>query len=712
MSKGKTIREQMLNRLTVIFFALLVFQFILIAQVLNLQWIQGSRWRDEEKRMFRTVKIEAQRGEIRARDGRTLATSVPRYEIRLDFGSTSFNKKGFNQGVDSLAMLLSELFQDKSKGAYLMELQGVRYRKERYYLFKKGVTHPQWKAMKNFPVFREGKYKGGFITEMTYERVKPFGDLAARTIGYSTSDSIRRGVGIESTYDSLLAGVEGRRLEQRLAGNFWKPVESALGIEPQAGYDIETTIDINIQDVAHDALLRTLKKHNARHGATVLMEVNTGEILAISNLQRNSDGEYVESYNFAVGERTEPGSTMKLASLMIALEDGYVNLNDEIDTGNGEYKIYDIKIKDSKEGGYGKLTIQGVFEHSSNVGVVKTIQRFYSNKPKDFVEKLYRMRLNQPTGIDIKGEPSPYIKYPGDKHWSGVSMYQMAYGYELQLTPLQILNFYNAVANDGKMVRPRLVRAIYHQGSLVKKFHTEVIDSRIASPKVIRQAHQMLEGVVEKGTATNLKGKSFRIAGKTGTAQIANAKYGYEYNSKVSYLASFVGYFPAEDPKYSCIVIVNEPSNSQYYGNAVAGPVFREIADKVYATRPEMIKPVESTALPVEERLPFSFSGSRDDLLTLFDIFDYPVQKMGVGNSPWIVTKKSESSIVTYNLTIYPGRVPNVVGMGLRDAIAICENAGLRVQIEGYGMVQRQSLAPNTSFQKGETITLVLTHNF
>jgi len=711
MKSKETIRSQMLNRLALIYFGLLIFLLVLILQILNLQWLQGSKWRSIERQHFRTVKLEPQRGEIRARDGRPLASSVPRYEVRLDFGSKSFNHHAFNKGIDSLSLLLSRLFGDKSENEYRQLLLGVHFRKERYYLFKKGVTYQQMKKMKNFPVFREGKYKGGFILEPSFERVHPFGELAERTIGYLFSDSTRKGVGIEGTYDSLLAGVEGRRLEQRLAGNFWKPVDSEIDVEPEAGYDILTTIDVNIQDVAHDALLRNAKKHNARHGAAILMEVNSGEILAISNLQRLSDGEYHETYNFAIGERTEPGSTIKLASLMIALGDGYVNLNDVIDTGNGEYKLYDLTIRDSKEGGYGRLTVQEVFEHSSNIGVVKIIQRYYADRHKDFVEKLYRMRLNEPTGIDILGEPRPYIKYPGDKYWSGVSLYQMAYGYELQLTPLQILNFYNAVANNGKMMRPHLIKAIYKKGSLVKSISPEVIDTYIASPKVIKQAHQMLEGVVERGTATNLKGQAFKIAGKTGTAQIANAKYGYEYQSRISYLASFVGYFPADDPKYSCIVVVNEPSNSQYYGNTVAGPVFREIAEKVYATRPDMIKPIETVKVPIEEKIPYCFSGHAKDLLTLFNMFDFNVTCKN-DEIEWASTQKGQTSIVVNARAYYPGQVPNVIGMGLRDAIALCENVGLRVQVEGYGIVKQQSLQPYSNVIKGQTIVLFLSSNF
>jgi cell division protein FtsI (penicillin-binding protein 3) len=712
MSQEKTIRNQMLGRLSAVYFTLLVFLLILIGRIFYVQWFEGEKWRKAEQLNFRTTRIEPNRGDIRARDGRLLASSVPEYEIRMDLGSSAFDVQLFRNKIDSLSYLLSNLFRDKSAEQYKRELLSAQYRQERYYLVKKNVSYPQLKRLRKFPVFNAGSYKGGLIVKMEYKRVKPFGEMAARSIGYVFSSGKIRGVGIEGTYDSILSGVEGRRLEQRITGNFWKPVGSDIDIDPVQGHDIVTTIDVNIQDVAHNALLKILKQHNARHGAAILMEVKTGEILAMSNLMRTSIGNYVETYNFGVGERTEPGSTIKLASLMIALEDGYVNLNDVIDTGNGEMKIYDITIRDSKKEGFGKITVKEAMEVSSNIGVVKIVQNFYGNKPKDFIEKLYRFHLNQPTGIDLVGEPVPYIKYPGDKHWSGVSLYQMAYGYELQLTPLQILTFYNAIANDGVMVRPKIVKAIYKHGTLLKSFPTEIIDNRIASPKVIRQAQEMLEGVVENGTAKNLSRNAYKIAGKTGTAQIANAKYGYEYQSRVSYLASFAGYFPAKDPKYSCIVIVNEPSNSQYYGNAVAGPVFKEIADKVYATRPDMVQPLEERLAKDHELVPYTLSGKKTDLLSIMNLFDIPNIDMSNPNNPWVMTTKLEDKVRLQN-RIFPNKqVPNVMGMGLRDALSVCENAGLKVEVNGRGIVTRQSLQPFTNIHGGERIVLNLSHNF
>ena len=712
MAKEKTIRSQILGRLTVIYVTLFLFLVVLFVRIIYIQLVEGDKWKKAEQLNFRTTTIEPNRGDIRARDGRLLASSVPEYEIRMDLGSKAFDVQLFRQKIDSLSMLLSNLFHDRSAEQYKRDLLAAQYRQERYYLIRKNITFLQLKKLRTFPVFNAGQYKGGLIVRMEYKRLKPFGDLAERTIGYVLNSREVKGVGIEGAYDSILSGVEGRRLEQRIAGSFWKPVGSEIDIEPIQGYDVVTTLDVNIQDVAHEALLKILRQHNARHGAAVLMEVKSGEILAITNLKRTSIGNYVENYNFAVGERTEPGSTMKLASLMIALEDGYISLDDVIDTGDGIADFPGWKIRDSKKGGFGEITVKQAFELSSNIAVTKIINEYYGKRPKDFIEKLYRMHLNQPSGIDIEGEPVPYIKYPGDKHWTGVSLIQMSYGYELQMTPLQILTFYNAIANNGVMVRPKLVKAIYKHGTLLKTFSTEVINRRIASPKVIRMAQEMLEGVVENGTAKNLSRNGYKIAGKTGTAQIANAQYGYEYQSRVSYLASFVGYFPAKDPKYSLIVVVNEPSNSQYYGNAVAGPVFKEIADKVYATRPDMVRPLEEHIAIDEELVPYTLSGFKPDLNAVLSQFRIPTEDMSNENNDWVVTTKLVDKVRLQNRLFPHKQVPNVMGMGLRDAVSVCENAGLKVEIHGRGIVTRQSLQPFANINGGENIVLKLSNNF
>jgi cell division protein FtsI (penicillin-binding protein 3) len=493
---------------------------------------------------------------------------------------------------------------------------------------------------------------------------------------------------------------------QKINGNLWMPISDRNEVEPQNGYDVITSIDIDLQDVAHSALRRQLAKHEAHHGTAVLMEVKTGDVKAIANLERNEDGRYREVYNYAIGESSEPGSTFKLPVIMAAMEDGYININDSVDTGNGRIRYYDKIVKDEKEGGYGKLTVREVIEFSSNVGISKIITDCYTGREHEFIDRLYGMRLNEKLDVEIKGEGVPHIKYPKDKYWSGISLPMISHGYEVTMTPLQILTFYNAVANDGKMVKPRFVKELRQNGRIIKHFGVDVLNPTICSASTIRKAQQMLEGVVERGTARNLKNANFRIAGKTGTAQIANEKYGYKIGSKVSYQASFVGYFPADNPKYSCIVIINSPSRNVYYGNLVAGPVFKEIANKVYATgfesHDEFLVRTDTLIDP-----PYSKCGYMPELDQVFAEFNIPVKKDEPAQN-WVLTYKRDSLVALKNHEIVPRLVPNVKDMGAKDAVYLLENAGLKVKIVGRGKVMSQSLRPGSRIHKGQKIVLTM----
>jgi len=419
------------------------------------------------------------------------------------------------------------------------------------------------------------------------------------------------------------------------------PINDDKGIEPEDGSDLITTINVNFQDVAEHALLDKVKSNNADHGCALLMEVQTGEILAIANLSRDEDGDYYEYYNYAIGESTEPGSTFKLASLIAALEDDKIKLSDSVDTENGKTKYYDAVMHDSHRGGYGIISVKKAFEVSSNVGVSKLIYRSYWKNPQEFIDRLYSMHLNEPTGIEISGEGHPEIKNVSDKSWSGVTLPWMSIGYEVKLTPLQILTFYNAIANNGKMVRPQFVKEIRRNGKVVRTIKRSIIDDAICSEKTVLAAKEMLEAVVARGTARNLLNSHYKIAGKTGTAQIANEKYGYKYNSTVSYQASFVGYFPADKPKYSCIVVINAPSKDVYYGNQVAGPVFKEIADKVYASSIDIQEELKYLPQKISESsLPGKVNAKR--LTNLMGEFNIPVNKV---ESEWVkVTAKKITS--------------------------------------------------------------------
>lgn len=701
------VKKDILWRVVIVYIVFLLFGLLVIARILYLQLFEKKEWMDKAGTFsLKTMYIPANRGSIYASDGRLLASSVPFYEVHFDARCENLTDKTFNNGVDSLAFCLSRLFGDKSKEAYKQILIEARQKGKRYQLIKSSVNYIQLKKLKEFPIFRLGQYRGGLIYMQENKRVRPHRNLAGRIIGYTSKDLQSNVVGIEGAYNDQLAGMQGIRLMHRLSGDVWMPMNDRNEIEPKDGQDIISTIDVNLQDVAQKALLEQLISHNAQYGTAVLMEVKTGEVKAMVNLGKDEQGYYREMQNYAIGESTEPGSTFKLPVLMAAMEDGVVQLEDTIDTGNGTFTYYDKIIRDDhyEKGGYGKISVQKVFEYSSNVGMAKIITGAYKKNPADFIDRLYAMRLNERIGIDIKGEGKPEIRYPGDKYWSGISLAMIAHGYEVRITPLQTLTFYNAIANNGKMVKPLFVKEIRYHGKLLRRYSTEVLKSSICSRSTLRKAKNMLEGVVNSGTAKNLKNPLIKIAGKTGTNQIYNKKYGYKSASEVSYQASFVGYFPADDPQYSCIVVVNSPSKNVYYGNMVAGPVFLEIARKVYATAVEM-QPFVARNKDIRLDLPYSKTGNREELRRVLKELDVPVDNSHL-RAQWISTEKKTQAVEFSKRSVVPGLVPNVVTMGAKDAVYLLENAGLRVRLLGRGSVRQQSLPPGTKVRKGEQITL------
>ncbi|MDG1476680.1 MAG: penicillin-binding protein [Vicingaceae bacterium] len=682
---------------------------IIVGQAVNLQILQGEKWRKKEETLTRNFReIDAVRGNVYASDESLLATSIPKYEVRFDAYTDALTDDYFNEHVDSLAFELSQLFPEKSKSEFLIGLKSARKKKARYHLVRRNVKFTELKILKEFPIFRRGKYKGGFIAVQQNKRVRPFKVLAARTIGYERDGS--KPVGLEGAYSKELSGVKGEMWMQKIAGGIWMPIDDNGGREPEDGSDVYTTIDVNIQDVAENALLTQLETHQADHGCVALMEVSTGDVKAIANLKRSKDGSYYESYNYVVGESTEPGSTFKLASLMAAFEDGYLDLDDMVDTENGTTKFYDHVMRDSHRGGYGTISIKDAFVKSSNVAISKEINRVYTADPQKFVDRLYKMDLNKKLGIEIAGEGAPLIKSTDDEYWSGVSLPVMSIGYEVQMTPLQILTFYNAVANDGKMVKPRFVSEVRQSGKLVRKYETEVINNSICSKKTIEMAKEMLEGVVEEGTARNLKNSRYKVAGKTGTAQIANAKYGYKgkgYEGKVSHQGSFVGYFPADNPKYTCIVVVNAPSNNVYYGNLVAGPIFKEVADKVYASSIQIHNELNVKEHLAQSRIPYAKDGSFSDLTKIYSELDIKTSAESE-NPEWARVSTGKESVKIYKKKIAPIYVANVVGMSIKDALYILENQGMVVSFSGDGVVRNQSVAAGQKIIKGNKIILEL----
>jgi cell division protein FtsI (penicillin-binding protein 3) len=674
MSKRMKPKDQILARTGVIYGIVAVMALAVFVRIIILQFVQSEKWAGmADKIVFRREVDKAGRGDILSDDGRILASSIPYYTVYMDTRSSGMADTTWSNGISGLCRGLSAHVGVNTPEGWKTALTNARKRGDRYYLIKRHVSYETLSHLKELPIFRHGKFRGGLIYQPENSRIMPNGLLARRTIGYITEDTLANIVGIEGSFNSYLAGKDGRKVQQRLTGGAWIDVDNLETTHARPGYDVVTTIDLDLQDAAENALYKQLEKHKAHHGCAVVMEVRTGDIKAIANLEIGSDGRYHETYNYAVGESTEPGSTFKMMSMIAALEDGVIDLNDTINTGDGTVRFYDKIIRDHEDKGLGRITAREVFEHSSNVGTAKIINEGYKDNPRRYVDRLYSMQINKPLGLQIKGEGKPVIRYPGDKLWSGISLPMMSHGYEVQMTPLQILTFYNAIANNGKMVKPRFVTEVRDGNRLIKTFDTEVITNAICSRSTINKAKSLLEGVVERGTAKNLRDSNYRIAGKTGTAQIANAKHGYRSGPRISYQASFVGYFPANDPLYSCIVVVNAPSNWVYYGNVVSGPVFKEIADKVYATN-----------------------------------FFRDLQALNPDRDEKVRLREAADIIDSRDLTLTAGTMPDVTGMGLRDAIYLLENSGLRVYYTGRGRVARQSPQAGARISRGATVSIEL----
>lgn len=698
------VRDEIVWRSGVVYFAIAIIAVAILVRILILQFVQHGKWEAmSEKYVYKTAEMPANRGDILAYDGRLLASSVPYYTIYMDTRSTGMTAETWTNGINGLSAGLARLVGERSAAGWKEVITNARRRGDRYFLIKRRVDYQTLAKLKELPIFREGQYKGGMVAQAENRRILPNSELAARTIGYLNQGSEGTVVGIEGSFDKELGGKNGVVVRQRLTGGDWITISDPGSVNSRDGNDVITTIDIDLQDVASSALMSQLKKHNANHGCAVVMEVGTGDIRAIVNLEQSGDGSYHESYNYAIGESAEPGSTFKLPVLMAALEDGVIDTGDIVDTGSGTVRFYNKIIRDTREEGYGPITVKQVFEKSSNVGTSKLIYDHYKDRPKDFVNRLYAMKLNQKLNIQILGEGEPLIRYPGDKLWSGLSLPMMSHGYEVQLTPLQILTFYNAVANNGRMMKPRFVTAIMNNGNVIKRFEPDVIINSIASRSTIRKARKMMEGVVEHGTATNLRNADYRIAGKTGTAQIAKGKAGYRSGTRVSYQASFVGYFPAENPLYSCIVVVNAPSNGVYYGNLVAGSVFKEISDKIYATHFFRDYVTENKA-DKKPTAPEAGNGLRSDINEVLGELDVNYKR--TAKDQWVTTRESGDTIRLVGLRMQEGLVPDVRGMSLRDAIYLLENSGYRVRFTGKGKVLRQSPEHGARYFEGQIVSL------
>ena len=658
-------------RIYLVAFIIFLMTIAITFKLTKIQWSQGDYLRKLAKeRTVRNFVIPANKGNIYSSDGSLLATSIPNYNIRFDAVAPKSDafEKNVQQLADSLAKILG-----KPSSFYHTQLRMARTNKNRYLLIASDLSYSEYIKIKGFPLFNLGANEGGMITEQETVREHPIGKIAERTIGYDRIDEngIRVGKGIEWSYRKYLNGKDGKVLKQKIAKGQWKPIKDVNEVDPQDGYDVISTIDVYIQDIAHHALLKTLNEFKAEHGCVVVMETKTGRIKAISNLGKlkETDSTYFETENYAIKESHEPGSTFKLVDMIALLDDHKIDTSKVYDCKGGIIDYKGSKVRDSHKGGWGKISLARGFEVSSNTVMVQAVYENYKNNPKEFVDRIDRMGLNKPLGLPFQGEGKPYIPHPNDKHWSAISLPWMAFGYGVSVTPLQTLTLYNAVANNGEMVKPQFVSEIKEWNKVIKTYNKEVINPKICSDETIGKLKAVLQNVVKRGTGKDLYSKNFSMSGKTGTAQ---ANYGKNGGSEKHYISSFVGFFPAENPKYSCIVVVHKPNTSgnNYYGADVAGPVFKRIAQKIFTDSP-----------------------STNEITNL----NKKIRKQELAYDDYKIKSSSVSKVI-----------PNLKGMSGMDAVALLENLKLKVKVIGIGKVKKQSIPAGESLDKNKTIILEL----
>lgn len=697
------IRTNILLRVYAAFGLIILFAVAVLVKMAHVQLVQGEKYiAMADSLSTKYAEIEAARGNIYSIDGSLLATSVPEYDLRMDLLAGGIkDDEIFYSKVDSLAASLASYFKDKSEKEYARALRDARKEKLRYFLVKRNITYQDLKTIKKFPIYNLGRYKGGLIAVQENKRILPFRDLALRTIGYYNTNS-NAAVGLEGAYGDYINGETGKRLVQRIAGGVWMPVNEDAEIAPKDGADIISTIDVNIQDLAQNALKKQLIKSAADFGCVLVMDVKTGEIKAIANLTKGKDDTYKETFNYAIAQSAEPGSTFKLASYLVALEQGKFGLNDMMDTENGQWRVYNHTIKDHENEGV--IPMKVAFEKSSNVAIVKQIYKHYKDNPNEFTDALKELHLDQKLGLQINGEGTPLIKTTKSRSWSGLTLPQMAYGYELKMSPIQILTLYNAVANNGKMIAPLFVHEIRRLGNTVELFNARVINKSICSDKTLALLKEMLEGVVTEGTASTINNPLYKIAGKTGTAQVADGSNGYK--GKRKYQASFCGYFPADNPKYSMIVVVQNPTKGSYYAASVAGPVFREIADVIIGSDLELNTNNKAPQFVGNTKLPEVKSGYKKSAQTVYKTFG--IKALYASNNESEIGIDTNSGIAYKEVKMNKGLVPDVSGMGLKDALFVLGNSGLQPVVKGNGKVINQSLASGTPIYKGTRILIEL----
>ncbi len=703
-----SVKKSIVTRVRLAFLGVAVFSGAIFWKATKIQFQEGAKWRAlEQERRISYQAVPATRGNIYSDNESIMATSLPFYRVAWD--PAVVDDGVFRAGIDSLAWHLSHFFGDRSVQEYRRRLENARSAKEpalRYIrLNSRQINFQEKKMMANWPIFRAKRNRGGAIFEKVDKRFRPFGGLAQRTIGFVNED--RHGAGLEFTFEQSLAGKSGEALFERVPGGV-KPVYDGTEIKPLPGYDVKTTLDINLQDVAENALYKSLVDNNAEYGCVILMEVATGEIKAVANLGKASDDTYKEDYNYAFADqgRTEPGSTFKLASMMALFEARpNIELDDIVDTGNGRMLVGGAVKSDSHA--YGRITVQQVFEKSSNIGVARLVNENFAKNPTEYTDYLKKFGLDKPLGFQMAGEALPYVKDPTDRSWSRTSLTTMSIGYELKLAPLQTLAFYNAVANGGVKVQPMIVKEIKQADQVLQRNEPKVLNPKICSDATLAKVKSMMEGVVLEGTARSIRPKDYSIAGKTGTAwKFKNGQYTKTYST------SFVGYFPADKPKYSCIVVVDSPRNGRIYGADVAAPVFREVADKCMARDLLSQRPLLAKARLNKSHVPLVRAGMQDELALVCQKLGLAGNTQATGGEEWVRAASDTAfharTVALVVNPVRPGRVPQVRGLTLRDALFLLENRGLHVRALGTGRVREQSLDVGAPIRRGDLITLTL----
>lgn len=705
------IRKNIVLRFGVVYVIICLSFLLVIYKIIVIQTVERRNWLAlASKNVKADIVVKPNRGNIYACDGRLMASSIPTYYIYMDTRVPALHEKEgklFKSNVDSLAIYLSSFFHDKTPLEYRKMLKtAYRNKVGELQLYPNRISYAELKQLKKLPLFCLGRNKSGLITKELFTRVKPFGSLASRTIGDIYADESMGGKnGIEKRFNTYLLGTPGISIRQKVANTYMETVK----VEPIDGMDITTTIDIDLQDIAEKALIDSLRSFDASSGYVILMEVHSGEVKAIVNMQQNADKTYTENKNGAVSDMVEPGSTFKVASLMVALDAGKVKITDYIETGNGIYPFANRLMKDhnANKGGYGRITLAEAIHASSNIGISRAIVNAYGHNPSEFVEGLYDMKLNEPLNLEIPGAASPRIRHPHDKaaYWSATTLPWMSIGYETQIPPIYTLAFYNAIANNGKYIRPFFVKSITKNGQIIKAFETETIKESICKPTTLNDIKTVLLGVMEapKGTAHNVRSKYVRIAGKTGTAQISKGALGYK-GGGTTHQVSFCGYFPADDPQYSCIVVIREPRKGYPSGGKMSGSVFKNVAERTMALKSHRkALTYERDTVTNFPMKPFVKVGYYKALLTVMTDLQLPIS---VNSSDWVKSFSDDHQIRVESVSVPINVVPDLMGMGAKDAVYLAERLGLNVQVEGRGKVVSQTIKPGTLVQKGSRILI------